>query len=67
MPTNYPSLQALHQAYASEPERTANTWTYWSEQHLADDSLEVTITLANGITDVWRKEPGGSTLTLQQT
>ena len=66
MPTSYPSLTALHQAHASEPARIARPWTYWSEEVRSDGSLEVTITLTDGSTEVWVTEPGSSTLTFQQ-
>ena len=65
MPTSYPTLEDLHQAYATEPDRIAGGWAYWSEEDLDDGSLHVTVTLPDMTTHVWTRAPGGSTLTLQ--
>ena len=66
MPTQYTSLEHLHQAYATEPERIDLGWVLWSQQFQADGSLEVTITLADGTIELWANGPTDSIFTLQQ-
>ena len=65
MSNAYPTLQALHEAYASEPERISTPWNYWSERYLADGSFEVSIAWADGTSEVWKKKTAGPVMILQ--
>ena len=65
MATTYRSLEELHQAYASEPDRVTKGWNYWSDQGLPDGSIEVTVTQGNGTTEVWTRAAGQTTLNVR--
>ncbi len=65
MATSYPSLEALRQAYASEPDKIAQGWTHWSQQLRSDGALEVKVTRKDGTTEVWLQPSGTLVASLQ--